>query len=143
MKNIKYSDVPVAFDHCVSTTCPLREECLRAMSWQMKDESRPVVSVVNPAVTREDESCPYLKRAVPVKYAIGFSCLENELTGAQYRRFRDLLMRRVGQYKFYAYRSGRQPMSPEVQEMVLAMLQELGAAPKHPFDKMEDCLPWV
>jgi hypothetical protein len=142
MKRISYKEVPRGYAHCVSSTCPLSETCLRAIAWRSLPKKKIIVPVVNPACTAESEACEYFRTCAPSTLALGFTRMQSLMLPKQYEAFSALLKAHFGRNPYFQRRNGQRPILPEEQELIRQTLAQVGARTNLKFDAYKEEMIW-
>lgn len=137
---------PVGYPICTSETCPRRSHCLRSQIAERLLSEQAVIPVINPHHPdyHEGDDCPYYRPASPERYARGFKRGLSGIPSGSYTPCTRHLMALTSKSRFYRQRSGEEPISPEWQEQVLAILRSYGyrGEAEEAFDRYEERYSW-
>lgn len=139
---VNRADIPYAYARCISSACPNMADCLRSMAWRMRDSSDKVLSVLNPDVVGEPDTCAWYRPCRGERYARGFTQMQKRMYPEQYARFMSALVGQFGRNPYFMRRRGEIPISEREQALVRRILAEVGADPSLDFDAFEYRVNW-
>lgn len=142
MKKVNYDEVPMPFGMCISQSCPVRENCLRAIAWHSVPKDVRVATVINPALTKEGENCPVWSSPAFVTYARGFIDMQQNMKTKHYKEFREILIEKMGRTHYFDCRRGSVLITPDEQTLIRQTLAHVGADPDLAFDAYEKGFLW-
>ena len=133
-----YSTLPADYTVCLHEDCPMAATCLHQTAYSKLQESEPYLWLINPRKCTKGDNCAFYRDAKPVMYARGFTGFQKRMFPGQYQTFMRTLIIEFGRSNYFERRSGRLPLSPKEQEIVLAALHKAGITEDLPFDHYEE-----
>ena len=133
-----YSTLPADYKVCLHEDCPMAATCLHQMAFASLLESETYLHLINPRKCSKSNECKFYRDAKPVMYAYGFTGFQKKMFPQQYQTFMKTLIAKFGRSNYFERRSGRLPLSPKEQEIVLAALHKAGITEDLPFDHYEE-----
>lgn len=137
-----YRSTPIDYAVCQYADCPLAAKCLHQLTYQPLLAEVTILKLLNPNKCSKDETCEFFRDSKPVMYARGFKHFQQQLYPEQYKRFSIRLMGEFGRTGFYERRRGETALSPKEQQIVLSVLQEVGATGEFKFSSYEENYNW-
>lgn len=137
-----YKDVPPSYPVCLHESCQRAERCLHRTVYDVLAEGDEMLRVISPSRCRPDGACPYFRDATPVRFARGFTKMQQRMHPGQYAQFMSLLVGRFGRNPYFERRRGDTPMPPAEQKMVKDALKRAGVSEDLAFDAYEDNVNW-
>lgn len=128
---------------CQSTTCPLRDHCLRSILSGYVDEGRVAVTSINlgnPDMQRAD--CPQFRDSQPIRVPVGLENLYRDMPGRLERAIREHLIGLFTRKRYYQYRNGVLPISPDVEQTIRQTLLRYGWQEEPHFDDYAEEYLW-
>lgn len=129
-----YTQPPLDFPICIYHDCPLAKCCLHQLHYEQKCKVSNYPNIVNPTRCSKDENCIYYRNNTPVRYAQGFTKIQENLLPSQYRELSATLMGFFGRTGFYSRRKGEKLLSPREQNIVKNTLKRIGITKELEFD---------
>lgn len=141
---IKNQNPPSGYPLCTSSTCNLRNQCLRARVAEKQLQLSPITIQINSLYPKYEEGyeCTFYRSTTPARYARGFRKALNSLSKTNYTECIKELIAHTSRSQFYRLRSGEIPISPETQIQLLKILQYYGYKGNEPFDSYEYRFIW-
>ena len=130
--------MPADYTVCQHEDCPMAATCLHQIAYAKLQESETYLWLINPRKCTKSDNCAFYRDAKPVMYARGFTGFQKRMFPGQYQTFMRTLIMEFGRSNYFELRSGRLPLSPKEQEIVLAALHKEGITEDLPFDHYEE-----
>ena len=130
--------MPADYTVCQHEDCPMAATCLHQIAYAKLQESETYLWLINPRKCTKSDNCAFYRDAKPVMYARGFTGFQKRMFPGQYQTFMRTLIMEFGRSNYFELRSGRLPLSPKEQEIVLAALHKAGITEDLPFDHYEE-----
>jgi hypothetical protein len=128
-------DVPMSWQICFLTECPVKDRCLRQLIASQLSEKRDFGPAVYPTMKRGENGCRLFVANEPQLMAWGFEKMFSEV------RHRDVVSLRKevtnelrGHSNYYRYNNGERLLSPEQQEAIIKLFQKYGYQNQLEFD---------
>lgn len=141
-ENITWQTAPSGYALCIHSDCPRAAHCLRAIAMCVLPDDVKRVTIINPNTCPKTDDCRHYKSDEPVRYARGFTRLQQELLPRQYDRFMHRLVSVFGRNEYFRRRRGERPMPPAEHQFIRKVLQEIGASAELEFDSYETNTAW-
>ena len=112
---------------CYSSSCPLRDHCLRnILSRYVAEDQRCVTSInlTNPKMQCND--CPEYRDDTPVRMPYGLSDTYYDMPGRMERSVKNHLISVYSRKRYYQYHNGTRPLIPDVESYVRQTLKSYG-----------------
>lgn len=142
MNKICYKDIPSRYKVCLHADCVRASVCLRQLAYRSLMEKEEVLWLLNPLRCTKDESCPYYRNGGIAVYALGFKGMKERMYPKQYQEFMSILTAQFGRNPYFERRSGKKPLSPKDQRLVLQALKRVGVEENLEFDRYEERVNW-
>ena len=133
-----YTTLPADYTVCLHEDCPMAATCLHHIAFSALQESETYLHLINPSMCTKSEGCRFYRDSKPVMYARGFTGFQKKMFPQQYQSFMKILIGEFGRNAYFAYRRGELPLSPKLQETILAALKSVGITKALPFDRYEE-----
>lgn len=140
-KNANLS-VPADYPLCLHADCPMAAACLHQLACDQIETSNRYLRLVNPKRCSKDDKCEYYQDPTPMRYARGFKNIQEKMYSKQYKRFMHKLIGKFGRTAYFERRRGDTLLSPKEQQIVLAVLREVGIEGEIEFDSYEENVNW-
>ena len=98
--------------------------------------------LLNPTQCVKNETCKFYRDNTPVTYARGFTHFQKKMFPDQYQTFMYKLIGKFSRNGYFERRRGESALSPKEQEIVLAVLKEVGVTAEMKFDSYESLINW-
>jgi hypothetical protein len=128
---------------CYSTTCPLREHCLRSILSRYTPENDHLVKSINmnnPLMQHDD--CPQYRSDEPRRMPVGLMKLYYDMPSRIERKIRGHLIAALSRKRYYEYRNGTRPIPPDVEKHIRHTLRANGWTQPPVFDGYADEYLW-
>ena len=142
MPKILQTTIPYEFAACQHSDCPLSDTCLRQVAYKQLLNETDNFRIVNPSQCSKDDVCRYFRTKELVRYARGFTALQEHMYPGQYKLFKSALIRRFSRSTYFERRRGTRAMPPEEQALVLRTLRNVGVNENIDFDGYEEGINW-
>lgn len=141
MKNQKL-EIPYHFALCGEAECACAGTCLRHIAYLQQAETAKVMTVLNPRFCAKDDACTYYRDAEPIVYARGFTRMQKRMLPDQYDKFLWTLIAHFGRNPYFERRNGKRLLSPDEQEQIAYVAQQVGVTEEFKFDRYEYRYNW-
>jgi len=112
---------------CFNKDCPRHESCLHWLTGQYADSELTVTTCVNPQNSAvKANMCIHYRENKTVEYAVGMMHILDDIPLIQARSIKRRLISLFSRKRFYEYRNGTRPISPEHQQQIAQICQEEG-----------------
>lgn len=142
----KYNDtvIPNNYSVCQLVDCPMAATCLHQIAYAplIEDEDSKYLSLIKPALCKENESCVFYRNAAPVTFARGFTNFQKKMLPGQYQGFKAKLMSHYGRNPYFDRRSGNLRLDLKEQQLILQVLKGEGVTQEVKFDAYETDINW-
>ena len=139
MKTLSYSDAPKDWAVCMQADCPMADSCLRRSVALMMPASVKERLCVMPSA-RKGDKCKLFATNQPVRLAWGMTRLFEHVRWQDKRAMRQDLIAIFGErMRYYRFRKGRWPLSPDMQAAIARVMKDYGYAEEPRFDHTELC----
>ena len=128
---------------CYANHCPLHERCLRWEVGHYVDPNEQVLTCVNPLHKAVAEGqCPNFRTNEPHKMPLGMrQYFYYDMPRHTEQSIKHALINHYGRFYYYRYHSGRQPITPDVLQVIQTVCQRYGWTQPLQFDsEVEDYL---
>ena len=123
----EYNRLDTDFAHCTGTHCEKVGKCLRHTAYKMLAGNRnETYTVVNPAVIKGAQPCPFFKSDRKERFAWGISRIYDNVLMADLKRVRHEVMMCFGSEVYYKVKQQRRAITEEEQKMVRLSFTEMG-----------------
>ncbi len=138
-----YSQVPTNFGLCASTDCTKASTCLRHIALKYAPEEHAFLPTLNPNKLKAMKGmCNYYRPNNKVRYAKGFTRLQNTLKAGAVDTFRWKLIAYFGRKNYYLIRKGDMLITPSDQEHIIRIANECGFQTGDYFDAYIEGYAW-
>ena len=128
---------------CFMHECPLHETCLRWMTGQYISGERHIVTSVNPYYpTVNTKQCSMYQKDDIVNYAIGMMHIFDTIPYPIARSVKKRLINLFSRKRFYEYRNGDRPISPQAQQQIARIFNEEGWNGEIKYDGWQEDYLW-
>ena len=135
MKKLSYKDAPRDWAICFQNDCPLSDRCLRHAVAQLAPSTLTHHVTVLPAA-RQGDQCSLFASTEPVRIARGMTGIMKGIPSGKATDLRKELYNIFGSCAhFYRYRSGRYPVTPELQKSVARLFHKHGIETEPHYDE--------
>ena len=138
MKNLAYADAPHDWALCFQNECPLHDTCLRYAVGRLMPSNVTHHETVLPTAREEGNCCHYVE-AKRVVMAQGMTDLFKGLPRWEAEELRKRVKAYFGSHmRFYRYRSGLYPITPEMQERIAHIFNDFKPGLQPHFDNISE-----
>ena len=112
---------------CLSSSCPLRQHCLR---WQLRtftSKDRRIAACVNlnnPAM--QTETCPMYRNDQPVRMPLGIAKMYYDMPLRIAHPLKQFLIQHFNRKRYYEYHSGYKPVPPDHEQFIRQTILRFG-----------------
>lgn len=135
--------IPKNYPVCMHGDCPLAEKCLHQLAFRRQEEMGTYLSLLNPSKCTKQPGCPHYADSKPVRFAKGFTGFQKKMYPEQYGRFMTTLIQHFGRNQYFKRRRGDILLSPEEQDIIKYVLEQVGANSSMDFDQYVEETRWV
>lgn len=128
---------------CFNDHCERHETCLHWLVGQHTTQDAISIPCVNPMRPEVKAGrCPMYRENQVVSYARGMIHFFDEMPGRLERAIKGRLIALYSRKKFYEFRNGTRPISPDVQSVIARICQECGWTATPQYDAWEENYRW-
>ena len=132
--------MPIEWELCFNQQCPHRDDCLRYLAGQQLASRMQRGAAIYPSAL-SDGQCDYFCPAQPVRCAVGFRHLFDEVRAAHSPAMhRELTAYLGGNGSYYLYRNGKKSLSPKQMEWIEGLFRRYGYDHAGPWDAVSETL---
>lgn len=127
MTQEEYNQLDTDFAHCAGTHCEKVDKCLCHTAYKMlAGNGNETYTVVNPAVIKGAQPCPFFKPDRKERFAWGISRIYDDVRASDLRGVKLNVMSCFGSEVYYKVKQQRRAITEEEQEMVRLSFAEMG-----------------
>ena len=127
MTQEEYNQLDSDFAYCAGTHCEKAGKCLRHTAYKMlAGNGNETYMVVNPAVIKGAQPCPYYEQKRKERFAWGISRIYDNVRMADLKRVRHEVMMCFGSEVYYKVKQQCRAITEEEQKMVRLSFTEMG-----------------
>ena len=143
MTQEEYNQLDSDFAHCAGTHCEKAGECLRHTAHKMlAGNGNETYRVVNPAVIKDTQSCPFFEPDRRERFAWGISRIYDNVRAADLHGAKWKVMSCFGADVYYKVKQLRRAITEEEQQDVRLAFTEMGYdGSAIEFDRYEEQYP--
>ena len=128
---------------CHSTTCPLREHCLRSILSRYTPDNIHIVTSVNlnhPEM--QCDACPSYRNDEPRRMPVGLKKLYFDMPSRIERPIKASLIATYSRKRYYEYHNGTRPITPDVEQHIRQTLLDFGWSQEPQFTSYTEDYVW-
>jgi len=130
-----FSNMPLSWQVCFLSECPVKEQCLRQLAAQHLDKRRDFGPAVYPTMEIGEKGCRLFATGKPKRMAWGFSNLFAEVKSKDETGLRNSLKQYLGGHgSYYRYNRGERLLTPEQQTWIINLFRRYGYVEPLTFD---------
>ena len=143
MTQEEYNQLDSDFAHCAGTHCEKAGECLRHTAYKMlAGNGNETYRVVNPAVIKDTQPCPFFEPDRKERFAWGISRIYDNVRAADLHGAKWKVMSCFGADVYYKVKQLRRAITEEEQQDVRLAFTEMGYdGSAIEFDRYEEQYP--
>jgi len=122
-----FAEKAATYGVCYTTTCPLREHCLRSILTNYVPADRTFshsINLNNPQM--QHDGCPMYRNDEPIRMPIRLSSIYYDMPSRIERGVKQHLINVYSRKRYYEYHNGTRPLTPDVERYVRQTLKSAG-----------------
>ena len=112
---------------CYTTSCPLREHCLRSILTNYLPKDQFITTCINLShPLMQQQGCPRYASDKPIVMPYGLSKMYYDMPGRVERAIKKHLITKYSRKRYYEYHNGTRPLTPDVEAYIRKTLLAFG-----------------
>lgn len=142
-KNFDYNSVPYDFVHCLNSTCPYADKCLRYLVAKHIPVKCKTVTVINPYfIPTQGEVCPDFKEDKKERFALGLKHLLDNVPHSDAVDIKRQILKRYKKNMYYRSLNKERWITPEEQNYIRGLFIQKGIKEEPIYEKYAERYVW-